>query len=93
VQAAQFGRALPYGLVPLGAAETAALGDYGAEGWEGDVAREGDAVLMRRGRGWHIGVALDDRMMLHADRPASLIEDYRCGRWGTRLDGVYRFAD
>lgn len=93
VQAEVFGRVLDYGLVEIGAEEGAAVARHiGA--WERvETARMGDAVLMRRGPGWHVGVALDDTRMLHAEAPASAIDTFRARKWGKRLDGVYRFVD
>jgi len=106
VQAARFGRRMPYGLVHMGAAEETARARYivdwqPVEKWErgarrmakAGAVREGDAVLMRRGRGWHLGIALDETRMLHGDEPASSIADYRSGRWGRRLEGIYRYVD
>lgn len=91
VQARQFGRVLDYGLVRVGEDELDACARHIGEWRPVKVAVAGDAVLMRRGRGWHLGVALDDRLMLHAHEPQSVIEDFRASRWGARLDGVYRY--
>lgn len=98
VQAAEFGRVLDYGLVPLGPAETEAAAQRAPEWRRVACAQAGDLVLMKRGAGWHVGVALDNRMMLHATEPASAIEPFRAGKWGKRLvgdgpQGVYRFDD
>ena len=93
VQAAEFGRRLDYGLVELGAEEGAAVARHIGEWQRVAVARTGDAVLMCRGAGWHVGVALDDTRMLHAEAPASAIDMFRTRKWGKRLDGIYRFVD
>jgi cell wall-associated NlpC family hydrolase len=93
VQRAEFGRDLDYGMVEIGAAEGAAVARHIGAWRRVDVARPGDAVLMRRGPGWHVGVALDDTRMLHAEAPASAIDTFRARKWGKRLDGIYRFVD
>ncbi len=92
VQRAEFGRRLDYGLVEVGPAEEAARARH-IGGWRRvQVARSGDAVLTRRGRGWHVGVALDNRLMLHCTEPASVIEPFRAPKWGKRLEGVYTYV-
>lgn len=92
VQRAEFGLELSYGLVAQGPAELAAHRRYIADWVRVEQACPGDAVLMRRGRGWHIGCALDDRRMLHAVDPGSVIEPFRSRKWGKRLEGIYRHA-
>jgi len=93
VQREVFGVYLPFGLVQLGDEENEAHAEF-VSTWRrlgrDEPAQEGDAVLMRRGRGWHVGVAVDNHRMLHADCRASVIEPFRAGKWGSRLDGVYR---
>lgn len=91
VQKVEFGLWLNYGLVEIGAAEGDAVARHIGEWRRVETARPGDAVLMRRGAGWHVGVALDDTRMLHAEAPASVIDTYRSSKWGRRLDGIYRF--
>lgn len=99
IQAEEFGRALDYGLVPLGPAEESARQRHIVPEWHKvDEAREGDMILMRRGGGWHVGTALNNTQMLHATQPASAIEAFRTGKWGRRLSGdgpqgVYRYND
>lgn len=58
------------------------------------VAQEGDILLFRiEGRPLHVGMALNTRLMLHAERGiGSCIEDYTRARWASRLEGIYRFA-
>lgn len=89
----EFGRWLDYGLVEIGASEGEAVARHIGDWQPVDVARSGDAVLMRRGAGWHVGVALDDTRMLHAERPSSAIDTFRARKWGKRLEGIYRFVD
>ncbi|MBL6427349.1 MAG: C40 family peptidase [Maritimibacter sp.] len=92
VQNAEFGLSLDYGLVPKGPEEESVRARH-ASGWQRvDVATEGCAVLMQRGRGWHIGVAIDASRMLHAARPASVIESFLGPKWGRRLEGVYAYV-
>lgn len=93
VQAAEFARKLDYGLVEIGAAEGEAVARHIGEWQRVDAAGMGDAVLMRRGAGWHVGIALDNERMLHAEAPASTIDTFRTRKWGKRLDGVFRFVD
>jgi len=90
VQAEQFGVHLDYGLVNIGQEECDAKARYLPAWARVDEPREGDVVLMRRGRGWHVGIALDGEWMLHADAPASSITNYRRSMWGRRLEGIYR---
>lgn len=92
VQNAEFGLSLDYGLVPLGPAEETARATHIAAWRRVGVARAGDAVLIRHGRGWHVGVALDNRVMLHCTEPASVIEPFRAPKWGKRLEGVYTYV-
>ena len=93
VQRAEFGRRLDYGLVEMGAEEGEAVARHIGDWRQVEAARKGDAVLMRRGPGWHVGIALDDARMLHADAPASSIDTFRARKWGRRLEGIYRFVD
>lgn len=91
VQREEFGRRLDYGLVEIGAAEGVAVARHIGAWRRVVVARLGDAVLMRRGQGWHVGIALDNETMLHAEAPASSIDTFRARKWGKRLEGIYRF--
>lgn len=93
VQAAEFGRDLDYGLVPIGPAEEETRALHAPSWRRVEVARAGDAVLATHGRGWHVGVALDNRVMLHCTEPASVIEPFRSPRWGKRLEGVYTYVN
>lgn len=53
----------------------------------------GDAALFRVARGWHVGVVVADRRMLHAQRGTeSCVERFDTPRWAPRLEGVYRIA-
>ncbi len=92
VQQAEFGRNLPYGLVPLGPEEGVEQARRRADWVAVDVAQPGDAVLMHRGHGWHIGTAIDNERMLHAIAPQSVIEPFRSAKWGQRLEGIYTYA-
>ena len=92
VQNAEFGLSLDYGLVPLGPAEEDPRARHIGAWRKVGVARQGDAVLIRHGRGWHVGVALDNSRMLHCTEPASVIEPYRSPKWGKRLEGVYTYV-
>lgn len=96
VQRDQFGRLLDYGLTRCANDEVTARETYFADGGEWTralQAREGDALLFRRGRGWHIGVALDDSLMLHCDQGKGVvIEPFRAALWGKRLDGVHAWV-
>ena len=59
-----------------------------------DVAREGDALLFKvAGEPVHLGFALNNKMMLHTEKATgAVIEDFRSSKWGTRLEGIYRYA-
>lgn len=97
VQRAEFGRAVDYGLVAEGPEEVVARQVHFADGedWqEISEARLGCALLFRRGRGFHIGVALDDQRVLHCanEQQGSVIEPFRTRKWGGRLDGIYEWA-
>lgn len=97
VQAAQFGRHMDYGIVPEGPAEVAAHQTYFVDGPQWSrvaTAKEGDALLFTRGRGFHIGVALTHDTMLHCANPeqGSVIEPFRARKWGTRLAAIYEWV-
>ena len=94
VQKAEFGRELDYGVVDIGPAEEMLRAEREGEWIPVKVAREGSAVLMRRGRGWHIGTAIDDSRMLHCDAPCggSVIEFFNSRKWGGRLEGIYEYV-
>jgi cell wall-associated NlpC family hydrolase len=89
------GRDLPDPYCLMSEARGASLIDAERPRWvESGVADFGDAVLFRAGRAWHIGFALDAHRMLHIeDDIGSRIELFGTTRWGTRLEGIYRFAD
>jgi len=56
-----------------------------------DVARRGDLLVLRvNGLPSHVGVALDDRRMLHARTQQSEVERFDGGAWRRRIAGVYR---
>lgn len=54
------------------------------------AARAGDVVLLRQAP-WHVGVVVGRGRMLHIpEGRESCIEPYDTGRWGSRVEGVYR---
>ena len=58
-----------------------------------DDAQEGDALLFfEAGRALHVGVAIDQSLMLHSHRVEACVEAWRGPRWFGKLEGVYRFA-
>lgn len=53
----------------------------------------GDAALFRVPRGWHVGVVVADRRMLHAQVGSdSCVERIDTPTWGPRLEGCYRLG-
>lgn len=54
------------------------------------VAKAGDLVLMRQAP-WHVGLVVGRGRMLHIpEGGSSCIEPYDTGRWGRRVEGIYR---
>lgn len=53
----------------------------------------GDLVLFNiTGMPVHVGIVLDKQLMLHAlDKVGVSIEPYRTLKWGTRIEGFYRY--
>ena len=62
------------------------------EGVHIEVPQEGDILLFSvAGNPLHVGVALNDKIMIHCDRlVGSCIEDYRKPKWIKRLHKIYR---
>jgi cell wall-associated NlpC family hydrolase len=57
------------------------------------VARAGDLVLMRQAP-WHVGVVVGRGRMLHIpEGGTSCIEPYETGRWGNRVEDIYRHRE
>ena len=55
-----------------------------------EIAEEGDILLFNvGGRPLHIAIAIDQELMLHADRNVgSVIENYRSNKWQSRLHEI-----
>jgi cell wall-associated NlpC family hydrolase len=52
-----------------------------------------DALLLHQAP-WHVGVVAGRGMMLHMpENGLSCIEPYSTGRWGRRLEGLYRHRE
>jgi len=63
--------------------------------WErAPKASAGCAVLFRWPAWWHIGVAINDRLMLHieTDLGGSQVVDFSHRRFGHRLEGIYSYV-
>jgi len=55
--------------------------------------RAGDAVLLRQAP-WHVGVVVRPGLMLHMPEDSlSCCEPYDSGRWGRRVEGIYRLTE
>jgi len=53
-------------------------------------ARPLDLILIRQAP-WHVGVVIGGGRMLHIpEGHTSCIEPYETGRWGNRVEGIYR---
>jgi cell wall-associated NlpC family hydrolase len=53
----------------------------------------GDLVLLRQAP-WHVGLVLGRGRMLHIPEGGmSCIEPYTTGRWGNRVEGIYRHRE
>ena len=59
---------------------------------EVDVAQEGDLLLFNIvGNPLHVGYALSNTQMIHADRKTgTVVENFRGKKWQTRLYKIYR---
>jgi cell wall-associated NlpC family hydrolase len=54
---------------------------------------EYDVLLFRFGRlACHVGMALNERLLLHSPKGESRIERYDIGQWCNRLVGAYRYV-
>lgn len=52
-----------------------------------------DAILLRQAP-WHVGVIVRRGLMLHIpEGGSSCIEPYDTGRWGRRVEGIYRHRE
>jgi cell wall-associated NlpC family hydrolase len=94
LQTDRHGRRIPDPMCDMAqAARSRVINQYRPSWREVADAQEGDAVLFRAGRAWHIGYCLGGQMMLHIeDARGSLIEQWSGTRWGNRMEGVYRFG-
>lgn len=53
----------------------------------------GDALLFRvGGRALHVGIAINQQLMLHSYRFAATVESWVGPHWSGKLAGVYRFV-
>lgn len=52
-----------------------------------------DAILIHQAP-WHVGIVVGRGMMLHMpEGRTSCIEPYTTGRWGRRVEGIYRHRE
>lgn len=67
----------------------------GPQGWiRVDRPNPFDMILMRQGRhASHVGVAIDQRMMLHAAHDGAIIEPYTGAIWSRRILAFYRHSN
>lgn len=60
---------------------------------ETKAVSEGDALLFRvAGRALHVGIVVDESLMLHSHRDAATVERWTGPEWLPRLVGKYRFV-
>jgi cell wall-associated NlpC family hydrolase len=74
------------------AVTVAALIELGRSDWAPvrTMHEAADLVLMRQAP-WHVGAVVGRGIMLHIpEHGTSCIEPYETGRWGNRVEGVYR---
>lgn len=68
----------------------------GAVGWQQvEHGQAGDVVLMRvGGRPMHVGLVVEAGLMLHVESgdKGAVIESYTGPKWGSRIEGIYRYG-
>lgn len=60
---------------------------------EAATPQEGDALLFREaGRALHVGIVVDQNLMLHSYHAAAAVERWTGPIWFPKLAGIYRFV-